>query len=102
MNDTLEEGVPRAPIIAPAFAPVKKDGPMPGGGGGAAGAIEALFFLACAAKSRSASVPCRSPPAPAEAPSDDFLNAYWTVMVLFMRKPLSIAAMAASEDSNES
>lgn len=63
-----------------------------GAGGGRAATGSALFFRACAARRRSAGVPCRSP-----LPS--FLNAYWTAIALFMRYCPFIASTAASDDS---
>lgn len=61
-------------------------------GGGRAVTGSALFFRACAASRRSAAVPCRSP-----FPS--FLNAYCTVMALFIRNWPFIASIAPSADS---
>ena len=75
--------------------------PIPGGGGGGGGAPGigiALFFRACAASSRSAAVPCRSP----FDPVPSFLNAKPTVTGLFMRNWLFIDSIAASAASKES
>ena len=63
-----------------------------GAGGGLAATGRALFLRACAASNLSADVPSRSP-----LPS--FVNAYWTVMALFIRNCPFIDSIAPSEDS---
>ena len=90
-------GAARAPANWPWYGPWK---PGPGGrapnaigaGGGLAATGRALFFRAWAARRRSAEVPCRSP-----LPS--FLNAYCTVMALFIKNWPFIDSMAPSDAS---
>lgn len=89
---------------APGGGPIIWPGPPGGSGAGWAKAAKlkgrysgrALFFLACAARSLSAGVPCRSPVL------ESFLSAYEMVMGRLRRCWLESDSMAASDASKES